>query len=319
MDYDVFNGDADGICALLQLRREEPREAVLVTGVKRDIALLERVDAGAGGRVTVLDISMQKNAAALECLLARGVSVFYADHHLPGEIPPHPALDALIDTDPNLCTSLLIDRRLGGRHRAWAVTGAFGDNLNVSAREAARALALSTGRLDQLQTLGVCINYNGYGADIEDLHIPPAELYRTLAGYPGPLDFIDDPGSDFSLLREGYEQDIARAAALRPEVESEAIAVYLLPEASWARRVSGVFGNRLANAAPERAHAVLTRNRLGGYLVSVRAPLNDRRGAGQLCQQFESGGGREGAAGINHLAPERVSDFVDRFRAAYPD
>ncbi|PUE05199.1 MAG: acetyltransferase, partial [Candidatus Sedimenticola endophacoides] len=48
MDYDVFNGDADGICALLQLRREEPREAVLVTGVKRDIALLERVDAGAG-------------------------------------------------------------------------------------------------------------------------------------------------------------------------------------------------------------------------------------------------------------------------------
>ena len=46
--YDVFNGDADGICALQQLRLAEPRDAVLVTGVKRDIALLDRVPARAG-------------------------------------------------------------------------------------------------------------------------------------------------------------------------------------------------------------------------------------------------------------------------------
>ena len=39
---DVFNGDADGICALTQLRNAEPRNATLVTGVKRDIALLDR-------------------------------------------------------------------------------------------------------------------------------------------------------------------------------------------------------------------------------------------------------------------------------------
>ena len=45
---DVFNGDADGICALLQLRKAEPRDATLVTGVKRDINLLAKVDAGAG-------------------------------------------------------------------------------------------------------------------------------------------------------------------------------------------------------------------------------------------------------------------------------
>ena len=38
--YDVFNGDADGICSLLQLRLAAPCDAVLVTGVKRDIALL---------------------------------------------------------------------------------------------------------------------------------------------------------------------------------------------------------------------------------------------------------------------------------------
>ena len=42
--FDVFNGDADGICALLQLRQHTPRSATLVTGVKRDIGLLSRVD-----------------------------------------------------------------------------------------------------------------------------------------------------------------------------------------------------------------------------------------------------------------------------------
>ena len=61
-DYDLFNGDADGICALLQLRFAEPREnAELITGVKRDINLLKRVDAKAGDRITVLDVSMDKN------------------------------------------------------------------------------------------------------------------------------------------------------------------------------------------------------------------------------------------------------------------
>lgn len=44
MDYDVFNGDADGICALHQLRLARPRpEAQLVTGVKRDIRLLRHL------------------------------------------------------------------------------------------------------------------------------------------------------------------------------------------------------------------------------------------------------------------------------------
>ena len=46
-DYDVFNGDADGICALTQLRLAEPRPtATLVTGVKRDIDLLQKAGEG---------------------------------------------------------------------------------------------------------------------------------------------------------------------------------------------------------------------------------------------------------------------------------
>ena len=41
--FDVFNGDADGLCALHQLRLAAPVDSVLVTGAKRDIALLQRV------------------------------------------------------------------------------------------------------------------------------------------------------------------------------------------------------------------------------------------------------------------------------------
>jgi hypothetical protein len=86
-DFDVFNGDADGICSLVQLRLSEPRAAELVTGVKRDIDLLRRVRAGAGDRVTVLDIAMEKNRADLDRLLAAGAQVLYVDHHFPGEVP----------------------------------------------------------------------------------------------------------------------------------------------------------------------------------------------------------------------------------------
>ena len=66
MHFDVYNGDADGICSLLQLRLENPLMAERVTGVKRDISLLERVQANAGDHVTVLDISMAKNREALK-------------------------------------------------------------------------------------------------------------------------------------------------------------------------------------------------------------------------------------------------------------
>ena len=36
--YDLFNGDADGLCALHQLRMLQPRDTVLLSGTKRDIA-----------------------------------------------------------------------------------------------------------------------------------------------------------------------------------------------------------------------------------------------------------------------------------------
>ena len=134
--YDVFNGDADGLCALQQLRLADPRDSVLVTGVKRDIALLDRVAAGEGDEVVALDISLDKNRDALLGLLERGVRVRYFDHHYPGEIPEHPGLDSHIETLPDKGTSLLVDDYLGGRYRAWAVVGTFGDNFDAAPRHA---------------------------------------------------------------------------------------------------------------------------------------------------------------------------------------
>jgi oligoribonuclease NrnB/cAMP/cGMP phosphodiesterase (DHH superfamily) len=78
---DVFNGDADGLCALVQLRNANPQDSVLVTGVKRDINLLDRVTAQAGDQVTVLDVSLDKNRDGLSAVLKAGAEVVYIDHH----------------------------------------------------------------------------------------------------------------------------------------------------------------------------------------------------------------------------------------------
>lgn len=317
MNYDVFNGDADGICALLQLRLAEPKSSVLVTGIKRDIELLDRVNAKPGDDVTVLDVSLQKNLPHVQRILQQGARIFYVDHHLPGEIPEHAALKTLIDTDANMCTSLLIDRYLQGQYRSWAVVAAFGDNLNQSAEQAAGGLKLSASEIDQLKELGICINYNSYGSCVEDLHYPPDQLYKSLLPYKSPLDFIGDQQSIYKALQAGYYDDLMQASRIKPEYDNDHVAVIVLPDKIWARRINGVYGNELANQAPAKAHAIVTHNNRGGYQVSVRAPLVNKAGADELCSEFPTGGGRKGAAGINHLPVEQLTDFIKRFSEKY--
>jgi hypothetical protein len=211
----------------------------------------------------------------------------------------------------------LVDEYLGGAHRAWAVVGTFGDNLDQSARRAAEPLGLAHDALARLQELGVLLNYNAYGERVEDLHVAPDALFRQLHPYPDPLAFATDEPL-FLRLREGYADDRARAFDLRPEVERERVALYVLPAEAWARRVSGVFANELAQAAPGRAHALLTRRSEGeGFVVSVRAPVASPSGADALCRQFPTGGGRRGAAGINLLPADRYEEFVRRFLDAF--
>ena len=317
MHFDVFNGDADGICSLLQLRLQQPIDSQRVTGIKRDIGLLDRVSAGQGDHVTVLDVSMAKNTGALKRLLDAGATVDYVDHHASGEIPQHDNLSVTISEAPEVCTALLINGRLRGARVEWAITGAFGDNLDEPARQVALKANLSEADVSGLRALGVCINYNGYGPSLDDLHFHPSELYATLYEAGHPRAFIDS--DSFRQLSEGYSQDVAASKALVPALIQPGFAIYQLPNAAWARRVSGVFSNDLVRTYPARAHAVLTEQDDGAFLVSVRAPFHHRFGAEKVCAQFETGGGRAAAAGINRLAAADMNRLIAALAIEYGD
>ncbi|HSG92775.1 MAG TPA: acetyltransferase [Methylotenera sp.] len=315
--FDVFNGDADGICALVQLRLAEPLESVLVTGVKRDIALLDQVTAKAGDKVTVLDISMQKNLPALNNLLAAGVEVLYADHHQSGEIPQYPNLKALIDLSPTTCTSLIVDNYLQQQFHLWAITAVFGDDMTSTALKLATQAGLSEAETDQLQQLGIYLNYNGYGGQLEDLFYHPATLYQHCVAYVSPLEFIAARQDIFSALEDGYQADMAAAKTTKVAYKSDTVGVFELPDEKWARRVSGVWGNELANQNPQRAHLILTPVDEQHYTVSIRAPLANRSGANTVASQFATGGGRAGAAGINLLPVNQMSDLISAMESQY--
>lgn len=307
--FDVFNGDADGLCALHQLRLAAPKESVLVSGVKRDVALLQRVAGEAGDSVTVLDISMAVNRRALLALLDRGVHVEYFDHHYAGDIPQHPNLTAVIDPSPGLCTGMLVDRHLGGRFRIWAAVAAFGDNLPREADALVQPLPLSASQRDQLRELGESLAYNGYGDVEADLIVHPAALYRTLHKHADPFEFIRcEP--IYRTIRDRRRADLERARLAKPAHELAGAVVYILPDEPWSRRVRGALANELVQRFPSLATAVLTRNAQGGYTVSLRTPSGKGIDADALCRKFATGGGRVTAAGINHLPQERLPEFV---------
>jgi hypothetical protein len=312
----VFNGDADGLCAAHQLRLAGHDPQQVLTGVKRDIGLLARCAAAIGDQVWVADISLDSNRDALVRLLDAGVEVTWFDHHYAGGVPAHPALHAHIDTSAGTCSSLLVDQHLGGRHRAWAVVAAFGDNLPDTARALAALADLDGDDLDRVAELGVLLNYNAYGETIADLHVDPALLFARMAPHGDPRRFLEH-GGFAAGLREAMRSDLDLARAAPALHADRACAALALPDAAWARRAQGVFANELARTHPERAHAILV-GLHDGYMVSVRAPLSRPLGADALCRQFATGGGRAGAAGINLLPSRELSGFLTAFRNAFP-
>jgi hypothetical protein len=318
MDYiDVFNGDADGICALHQLRLQHPRpSARLVSGVKRDIALLNRLTGSREKGITVLDISLDKNRDSLCRLLADRNRVFYADHHFAGELPDSEYLTCLIDPTPLTCTSLIINSYLQGQFSRWAVVGAFGDNLDEPATELAVGLDLDSSDIAALKETGILLNYNGYGAALEDLFFHPVELFQQVHPFVDPLLFYAESPA-LRILKKGYNEDMEQALSFAPIHEDAGGRVFQLPAASWARRVAGVYSNALARQQPGLAHALLTASDDGSLRISVRAPLDNRTGADDLCRQFPTGGGRAAAAGINALPPEQLDAFVLAFSGQF--
>ncbi|MDH4872338.1 acetyltransferase [Pseudomonas sp. BN515] len=320
LDHCAFNGDADGLCALQQLRLagELAADVRLVSGVKRDIALLQRVQAGAGERVTVLDVSHEENRADAARLLGAGARVRYFDHHFAGELPDHPGFESYIDTAADVCTSLLVDRFLEGRFHRWAVAAAFGDGMAGPARALAARHGLADEDTRALEELGLLLNYNAYGDSLADLHFAPVALAAELLPYQDPLDFIRNSPS-FARLRAGHAADMAQAASLEPWQLGSGATLYRLPAEPWARRVSGVLANQLAARDPGRALGLLSVRTDGDWMFSLRVPATASLEADAFCRGFATGGGRKRAAGINRLPAEAVERFAGQFLEAYPN
>ena len=316
MSYiDIFNGDADGICALHQLRLHNPQKSRLITGVKRDIMLLKHAVSTHDSMVTVLDISSHANRNSLLQLLKQGNTVHYFDHHFAAEIPESTLFHPHIDTSPSVCTSILVDRFLDGKYRSWAIAAAFGDNLHSSAHQLADSLKLKKQQTDELRELGELINYNAYGETLDDLHFSPKALFLALQPFSDPFEFYHISG-ELKKLREGFQNDMELTKDIQPLRETASSRIYQLPKAAWCRRVSGVFSNQVAREAPDLAHAVLVERENGNFVVGVRAPISKPFGADKLCLKF-SGGGRSAAAGINDLVPEDVDRFIENFEKQF--
>lgn len=307
---DVFNGDADGLCALVQLRRHNPLSSELVTGVKRDINLLKRVLTGEEKHLTVIDISFEKNVEDVNRLLKQGATIDYFDHHKTGDLVSHNHLNLHIDLSADTCTSLIVDEQLQGHYRAWAITGAFGDNLANKAQTLGLKSGFSENELSLLKQLGTYLNYNGYGSNLDDLFFDPKTLFKKCQPFDNPFEFVRKDTDTFNTLATGYQQDMSKADQVPALLNTHDVAITLLPNEKWARRVSGVLGNDLANKFPDRAHAIVTEKDNNNYLVSIRAPLNRKSGADQLAIQFPSGGGRKAAAGINDLPKDQLETFT---------
>ncbi len=312
---DIFNGDADGICALHQLRLHNPLKSRLVTGVKRDTLLLKQVVSVRDNVITVLDISSHANRDSLLQLLKQGNTVHYFDHHFAGEIPESTLFHPHIDTGSVVCTSILVDRFLEGKFRLWAIAASFGDNLHSSAHQLAESLKLDPNKIKELRELGELINYNSYGETINDLHFSPETLFLALQPFSDPFEFYHT-SVELKQLREGFRSDMFLAEEIPPLRQSPAGRIYQFPNVAWCRRVSGVFSNQVAREAPHLAHAILVERPGGAFLVGVRAPIANPQGAEKLCLKF-SGGGRSAAAGINHLAPEDVERFFADFEKQF--
>ena len=313
--FDIFNGDADGLCGITQLRLANPKQSTCVTGVKRNNILLNDARLSGNSQLTVVDISLHSNLRGLTRALDQECSVEWFDHHHPGVIPKHRNLVTHIDTDPRVCSSLIINKLLNNRFAHWAIVAAFGDNLEESAYSLATTCGTPQVTIDVLKDLGVCINYNSYGACIEDLHYHPETLYNIMQEFDEPMSLVAETDI-LPTLKAHYEADLTYARNTPVKVINEYVAIAILPNTKWARRINGIYANTLSNHFPDRAHAILI-EKSDGYTVSIRAPKANPVNAQVVALKFETGGGRHAAAGIQHFTADEINKLVHELTQQY--
>lgn len=281
MRWYAYNGDADGICSMVQWGLVYGIEGQRVTGVKRDIELLERVNPNTDDEIIVMDISLARNHARAVELSSQGFEITWFDHHLAGE--PIDAIRTHIDTSSDVCTARIVEKFLGV-DSDWAQVALHGDGLSVHSIK------------PEFKELGELLNYNGYGADLSDLHFHPDELLLLCLRAKTPQNFMDTQA--FMTLKNGFESDLSNAKNIEPSN-----GYYLLPNEAWARRVVGVMAHRI-NESGDGPH-VIAIDKGETLQVSIRGI----EGIGELCKMF-GGGGRATAGGIDALPKSEITALM---------
>ena len=281
MRWYAYNGDADGICSMVQWGLVYGIEGQRVTGVKRDIELLERVNPNPNDEIIVMDISLARNHARAVELSTQGFDITWFDHHLAGD--PIDAIATHIDTSSDVCTARIVEKYLGVESD-WAQVALHGDGLSPHSSK------------PEFKELGELLNYNGYGADLSDLHFHPDDLLLLCLQAKTPQNFMGTQA--FMTLKNGFESDLSHAQNV-----SITDGYYLLPNEAWARRVVGVMAHRI-NERGDGPH-VIAIDKGETLQVSIRGS----EGIGELCKMF-GGGGRATAGGIDALPKSEITALM---------
>tara|TARA_B100000700_G_scaffold331658_1_gene466654 strand:+ start:10151 stop:11023 length:873 start_codon:yes stop_codon:yes gene_type:complete len=282
MRWFAYNGDADGICSMVQWGLEHGVEGKRITGVKRDIQLLDRVHPNLDDEVVVMDISLARNHSRALELSQQGIKISWFDHHLAGD--EIKGIQTNIYTSSNACTATIVENYLG-KESDWAQVALHGDGLSKHSSK------------QEYKELGELLNYNGYGADLSDLHFHPDDLMMLCLKSRTPSEFMATPA--FAKLKQGFDFDIANANKIE-----EKEGYYLLPNEAWARRVVGVMAHRI-NEKGSGPH-VIAIDKGDTLQISLRG----QSGIGELCAKF-GGGGRATAGGIDALPKAEMTDLMN--------
>lgn len=282
MRWFAYNGDADGICSMVQWGLVHGVDGNRVTGVKRDIELLDRINPSKGDEVIVMDISMARNHSMAQKFAQNGANITWFDHHLAGENIE--SISAHIDTSDNVCTARIVEQHLGVES-SWAQVALHGDGLSKHSS------------IPEYKELGELLNYNGYGADLTDLHFHPDDLMMLCLESKTPEQFM--LSTAFVKLKEGFDSDMSNADSI---VEKDGF--FLLPNEAWARRVVGVMAHRI-NEKGTGPH-VIAIDKGSTFQVSIRG----KNGIGELCAMF-GGGGRATAGGIDNLPKAEITALMN--------
>ena len=131
--------------------------------------------------------------------------------------------------------------------------------------------------------------------------------------------FLEDGPEALDILRAGYGSDWEIAGEAREIDISNAGQILSLPASPASNRISGLFANALVDEDPDKAFAILTHRdpELGGYRVSLRAPLARQTKAADEFARTYGGGGRAEAAGIDHLPESEIDGFIAAFQTAF--